>query len=128
METTVKVRVDHKPSLITQLYEHKLHTIQIQYSTSKLQSPRTETAQPIQQLATGRSVRRSIPGGSDIFRTRPDRPWGPPNLLQNGYWVIPGSKAAGALTTHPHLAPRLRKSKTITYLYSPSVPSWQATG
>ena len=25
-----------------------------------------------------------------IFRTRPDRPWGPPSLLYNGYRVFPG--------------------------------------
>ena len=28
--------------------------------------------------------------GGEIFRTRPDRPWGPPSLLYNGYWVFPG--------------------------------------
>ena len=32
----------------------------------------------------------------EIFRTRPDRPWGPPSLLYNGYRVFPGGKAAGA--------------------------------
>jgi len=33
----------------------------------------------------------------EIFRTCPDRPWGPPNLLYNGYRVFPGvgGKAAG---------------------------------
>jgi len=35
-------------------------------------------------------------GGSDIFRTRPDRRWGPPSLLYNAYGVLPGGKAAGA--------------------------------
>ena len=34
-------------------------------------------------------------GGGDIFRTRPDRPWGPSNLLYNGYRFFPGGKAAG---------------------------------
>jgi len=28
----------------------------------------------------------------DIFRTSPDRPWGPPSLLYNGYRVFPGGK------------------------------------
>jgi hypothetical protein len=28
-------------------------------------------------MATGRTVRGSNPGDSDIFRTRPDRPWSP---------------------------------------------------
>ena len=30
--------------------------------------------------------------GGEIFRTRPDRPWGPPNLLYSGYLVFPGGK------------------------------------
>jgi hypothetical protein len=33
--------------------------------------------------------------GGEIFRTRPDRPWGPPSLLHNVYRVFPGGKAAG---------------------------------
>ena len=28
----------------------------------------------------------------EIFRTSPDRPWGPPSLLYNGYRVFPGDK------------------------------------
>jgi hypothetical protein len=36
------------------------------------------------------------PGGGKFFRTRPDRSWGPPSLLYNGYRVFPGGKAAGA--------------------------------
>ena len=35
-------------------------------------------------------------GGGEIFRTCPDRPWGPPGLLYNGYRVFPGGKVAGA--------------------------------
>jgi hypothetical protein len=35
------------------------------------------------------------PGGGEVFRTRPERPWGPPSLLYNGYRVFPGGKAAG---------------------------------
>jgi len=34
--------------------------------------------------------------GGVIFRTRPDRPWGPPSLLYKGYRVFPRGKAAGA--------------------------------
>jgi hypothetical protein len=34
-------------------------------------------------------------GGGEFFRTRPDRPWGPPSLLYNGYRVFPVGKAAG---------------------------------
>jgi hypothetical protein len=53
-------------------------------------------AQSVQRLATGWTVRGSKPGGGEIFRTRPDRPWGPPSLLYNGHRVFPGGKAAGA--------------------------------
>jgi len=34
--------------------------------------------------------------GGEIFRTRLDRPWGPPNLLHNGHRVFPWGKAAEA--------------------------------
>ena len=36
------------------------------------------------------------PGEGEIFRICPDRPWGPPSFLYNGYRVLPGGKAAGA--------------------------------
>jgi hypothetical protein len=35
------------------------------------------------------------PGGGKIFRTRPDRSWGTPSLLYNGYRGFPEGKAAG---------------------------------
>jgi hypothetical protein len=31
-------------------------------------------------------------GEGNLFRTCPDRPWGPPSLLYNGYRVFPGGK------------------------------------
>jgi hypothetical protein len=43
-------------------------------------------------LATGWMVLVSNPGGGEIFRTCPDRPWGPPSLLYNGYRLFPGVK------------------------------------
>ena len=39
-----------------------------------------------------RAVRGSNPGGGEIFHTCPDRPWGPPSLLYNGYLVSPVCK------------------------------------
>ena len=59
-----------------------------------------------------RAGRSSNPGGGEIFRTRPDRPWDPPSLLFNGYRVFSGGKAARAWRWPPkhfHLAPKLRK-------------------
>jgi hypothetical protein len=38
----------------------------------------------------------SNPGRDEIFRTRPERPWGPPSLLSNGYRFFPADKAAEA--------------------------------
>ena len=46
-------------------------------------------------IVTGYGLGRSrdrIPLGDEIFRTCPDRPWGPPSLLYNGYRVFPGGK------------------------------------
>jgi hypothetical protein len=42
------------------------------------------------ELRAGRS-RYRIPVGTR-FSARPDRPWGPPSLLYNGYRVFPGGK------------------------------------
>ena len=53
-------------------------------------------AHSVQRLATGWEVQGSNPGGVEIFRTPPDRSWGPPSLLYNGYWFFPWDKAAGA--------------------------------
>ena len=39
----------------------------------------------------GWTVRDRIPVGTR-FSARPDRPWGPPSLLYNGYRVFPGGK------------------------------------
>jgi len=38
------------------------------------------------------------PGGGEIFRSCPDRPWGSPILLYNVYRVIPEGKATRAGT------------------------------
>jgi hypothetical protein len=32
----------------------------------------------------------------EMFRTCPDRPWGPPSILYSGYRVFNGVKTAGA--------------------------------
>jgi hypothetical protein len=45
-------------------------------------------------IATGYGLEGlgSNPGGGEIFRTCPDRPWDPPSLLYNGYRVFLGGK------------------------------------
>ena len=65
--------------------------------------------QSVERLATCWTVRDSNPCRGEIFRTRPDRRWGPRNLLYNGYRVpFPGVKRPGRGVDHPpHLAPTL---------------------
>ena len=60
------------------------------------------TAQSIRRLATGLTVWGSNLGGCEIFRTRPDRSWGLPSLLYNGYRLsLPGIKRPRRDTDHP---------------------------
>jgi hypothetical protein len=47
-------------------------------------------AQSVYWLVTDWTVRGSNAGGVEIFRIWPDRPWGPPSLLYNGYRVFSG--------------------------------------
>ena len=56
--------------------------------------------------------------GDEIFRTCPDRPWGPPSLLYNGYRVFLGVKSGRGATLTPHhlLVPRSWKSRAILLL------------
>jgi hypothetical protein len=54
----------------------------------------------------------------EIFRTCPDRPWGPLSLLYNGYRVFPGSRKRPGREANPsHLrVPRYKKSRAIPLL------------
>ena len=59
-------------------------------------------------------VRDRIQFGGEISRTCPDRQWGPPSLLYNGYLVFPGCKSGQGVTlTSPLLVPCPRKSRAI---------------
>jgi len=65
-----------------------------------------------------------IPLGGEIFRTRPDRPWGPPSLLYNGYRVFPGGKVARAWRWPPTPISAGVKERVELYLYSTYGHSW----
>jgi len=80
-------------------------------------------------FATGWTVRRSNPGGGNILCTCPDRSWGPPSLLYNGYPVIPKGKTAWGvmLTTHPPSKAEV-VGRVELYFYSPSGPFWLFLG
>jgi len=57
----------------------------------------------------------SNPGGGEIFRTRPDKRWGPTSLLYNGSRFFPGVKRPMRCFVHPpHKTPRLKKDYSYT--------------
>ena len=63
--------------------------------------------------------------GGEIFRSRPDLPWGPPRLLYNGYQVFcPGVKRPWRDVSHPPLSSAVVKERIELYLYSHSGFSW----
>jgi len=61
--------------------------------------------------------------GGEIFRTCPDRLWGPPSLLYNGYRVFPGGKEWPGLAADPSPAfGAVGHERVELYLYSPYGP------
>jgi hypothetical protein len=65
----------------------------------------------------------------EIFRSRPDRPWGPPSLLYNGYRVsFPGAKRPRRGVDNPPSSSARVKEGVELYLYSPFGPSWPVLG
>jgi len=68
-------------------------------------------------ITTRYSVRGSNSGRGEIFRTRPDRPWGAhPASYAMGTGYFLGVKRPGRGVNHrpPHLAPRLRNEQSYT--------------
>jgi hypothetical protein len=86
------------------------------------------TVQSVKRLATGRTVRGLNPGGGEIFRTRPERLWGPHSHLYSGYRVFPWGKAAEAWRWPPTPTSAVLKERVELYIYSPSGPSWPVLG
>jgi len=61
--------------------------------------------------------------GSEIFRTCPDLPWGPPSLLYNGYRVFPGGKERSGRDADPSPpSSAVGHERVELYLYSPYGP------
>jgi 8-oxo-dGTP pyrophosphatase MutT (NUDIX family) len=59
-------------------------------------------------------------GDSEIFRICPDRPWGSPSLLYNGYWIFPGGKLQQGGDADPSPPSNAEvKNRVELYLYSP---------
>jgi hypothetical protein len=73
-------------------------------------------------IATGHGLDGpgSNPGGGKIFHTCPDRPWGPPSLLCNGYRVFPRGKEWPGHDTDPSPpSSAVGHERAELYLYSP---------
>jgi hypothetical protein len=73
----------------------------------------------VQRLATLFTVRRSNPGGGEIFHTRPDRLLRPPILQNNGcLFSLPGVKRPGRGADHspPSSVEVKRKSRVVPLL------------
>ena len=83
----------------------------------------------VQRLIMGWTVRGSNPGKGEVFRTRPDRPWGPPSLLYNGYRVpFPGVKRPERGVNHPPPSSAEVNERVELYLYSLFGLSWPVLG
>ena len=67
-----------------------------------------------------KQLRGSNPSGGEIFRTCPDRPWGPPIFLYNGYRVFLGGKERPGRDADPSPPSSVvGHEKVELYLYSP---------
>ena len=74
------------------------------------------------ELRAGLSGDR-IPAGGEIFRTCPDRPWGSPSFLYNGYPVFPGGKERLVHDSDPSPpSSAVGHERVELYLYSPYEP------
>ena len=59
--------------------------------------------------------------GGEIFRTRPDRPWGTPSLLYNGYRVFHGSKERPGRDADPSPHSSAVVKKEYSYTSTPPI-------
>ena len=74
-------------------------------------------AQTVQRLSAGWTVRGSNPSWGEILHNRRGRLWNSPSLQYNRHRVFPRGQGGWVvvLTTHPHLAPRLKKECSYTF-------------
>ena len=59
--------------------------------------------------------------GGEIFRALPDRLWGPPSLLYNGYRVFPGGKERPGRDADPSPSSIAVVKKEYSYTSTPPV-------
>ena len=99
-----------------------------------IQSSEMKHEKPHRDSSVGIATRSELnslginPGGGEILRTRPDRPWGPPSFLYKGYRVFPRGKAGGVWPWPPTPSSAEVKERVELYLYFSSGPSWPVLG
>jgi hypothetical protein len=82
-------------------------------------------------FAVGTAARYGLhcPVGARFSAPVPDRPWGPPIPLYNGYWVsFPGAKRPRRGVNHPPTSSAEVKERVELHFFSPSRPSWPVLG
>jgi hypothetical protein len=85
--------------------------------------------QSAEQLGTGWTVRGLNPGGGEIFRTRPDRPWGLLSLLYSANRIpFQGIKRPRRGINLPSPTSAEVKERVELYLYSFFRSSWPVLG
>ena len=102
---TLKMESESSSETIYIRHGHTPDRLNLQVETSKLIATHAIVSR---DSSVGMAYRYGLDGsgsnGDEIFPTRSDWPWGQPSLLYNGY-----SGRGVVLTTHPHLALRLKK-------------------
>ena len=78
-------------------------------------------AQSVWRLATGWTVRGPNPRVCNIFRTCPDRPWGPPSLLYYEYRIFLGGKERPGRDADPSLPSSAVLKKEYNYTSTPPI-------
>ena len=66
-------------------------------------------------------VRGSNAGGGEIFRTCPDRPWGPPSLVYNVYRVFPGGNERQGRDAEPSPPSSVVIMEDQSYTFTPAM-------
>ena len=82
---------------------------------------------PALSIDMGWTFRLSTSGGGHSFPTRPDRAWGPPSLLYNGYRVsFPGVKRPGREVDYPPSSIAKVQERVELHFYPPSLWAFMA--
>ena len=74
------------------------------------------------------TVRGLNPDGGEIFRTRPDRPWGPPVSYTLGTGSFPGVQRPERGVDHLPPSNAETEGRVGLYICSLSGPSWPVLG